>query len=128
MEKHITGLDHVGLQTKEINKSVAFYEDLGFKKIYETLYEGTIPVVYLEQKGVVVEILETADVAEIPGPINHITLNTDDVAAAYETAKQKGLTITDDGVIHFLPFWENGFKYFMLEGPSKERIEIGQKL
>ena len=30
--------------------------------------------------------------------------------------------------IHFLPFWENGVKFFTIEGPNKEKIEFSQYL
>ena len=30
--------------------------------------------------------------------------------------------------INFLPFWENGVKFFTIEGPNKEKVEFGQIL
>ena len=30
--------------------------------------------------------------------------------------------------IHFLPFWENGVKFFTIEGPNKEKVEFSQYL
>ncbi len=29
---------------------------------------------------------------------------------------------------HFLPFWENGVKFFTIEGPNKEKVEFSQYL
>ena len=30
--------------------------------------------------------------------------------------------------VHFLPFWENGVKFFTIEGPNKEKVEFSQYL
>ena len=50
-----------------------------------------------------------------------------DAEAAYALAKEQGYTVVSDGV-EFLPFWENGVKFFILEGPNKERLEFNQYL
>ena len=42
-------------------------------------------------------------------------------------AKEKGFCILDEE-IQFLPFWENGVKFFTLTGPNKEKIEFSQYL
>jgi len=127
MEKYITGLQHIGIPTGDIEASIAFYESLGFKIFYETVDNG-MRVVYLEQQGLLIETYETAEPAGLSGAINHIAINVSDIDAAFEIAKENGYTITDGGGINLLHFWENGMKYFMLEGPSKERVELMQKL
>ena len=33
-----------------------------------------------------------------------------------------------EGEIHFLPFRENGVKYFTIEGSNKEKVEFSQYL
>ena len=38
-----------------------------------------------------------------------------------------GLNITND-TVYFLPFWENGEKFFTIEGPNKEKVEFSQYL
>jgi hypothetical protein len=38
-----------------------------------------------------------------------------------------GLALCDDHV-NFLPFWENGVRFFTVTGPDMERIEFCQKL
>ena len=119
MENYITGIQHIGIPAKDIEASVAFYESLGFKIIYETLLNGTARVVYLEMKGLVIETYETDAPAGMTGAIDHITLDVTDIEAVYALAKEKGYTITDGGGINFLPFWDNGIKYIMLEGPGK---------
>ena len=35
---------------------------------------------------------------------------------------------TTKDTIHFLPFWDNGVRFFTIEGPNKEKIEFSQYL
>ena len=35
---------------------------------------------------------------------------------------------TTNDTVHFLPFWENGVKFFTIEGPNKEKVEFSQYL
>lgn len=42
-------------------------------------------------------------------------------------AAAAGLNTTNDEV-HFLPFWENGVKFFTIEDPNKEKVEFSQYL
>lgn len=128
MENYITGLQHIGVPTKDIEASIAFYESLGFKTIYETVLDGATRFAYLELKGLVIETFETDAPADATGAIDHITLDVTDIDAIYALAKEKGYTITDGGGINSLPLWDNGIKYIMLEGPSRERVELTQIL
>ncbi len=47
--------------------------------------------------------------------------------AAHEMITGAGLNTTQDEV-HFLPFWENGVRFFTIEGPNKEKVEFSQYL
>ena len=48
-------------------------------------------------------------------------------AGCYLLFHLAGLNSTQD-TIHFLPFWENGVKFFTIEGPNKEKVEFSQYL
>ena len=50
-----------------------------------------------------------------------------DIEKVYELINQADLNTTRD-IIHFLPFWENGVRFFTIEGPNKEKIEFSQYL
>ena len=47
--------------------------------------------------------------------------------AVHEMITGAGLNTTQDEV-HFLPFWENGVRFFTIEGPNKEKVEFSQYL
>ena len=122
------GLQHVGLLTNDMAATVAFYESLGFENVYETVNEKAgEKVVFLRLKNLTIEAYENGRAALQSGAIDHIAIDVSDVEQAFALAKERGLRIVSDGV-EFLPFWENGVKFFIVEGPNKERIEWNQYL
>ena len=50
-----------------------------------------------------------------------------DIEEIFRYINESGLNSTQD-TIHFLPFWENGVKFFTIEGPNKEKVEFSQYL
>ena len=50
-----------------------------------------------------------------------------DLEEIYQYINEAGLNTTQDS-IHFLPFWENGVRFFTIKGPNKEKIEFSQYL
>ena len=61
------------------------------------------------------------------GAIDHVAINVKDIKEIYQYIEKMQMnTINDE--IHFLPFWENGVKFFTIEGPNKEKIEFSQYL
>ena len=61
------------------------------------------------------------------GAINHFAINCTDIDGAYKLAQEKGYKVVSEG-IEALPFWEKGIRFFIIEGPTKERVEIDQIL
>lgn len=126
MQQYITGLQHIGSPTGNMEATISFYKKLGFKIVYETVNEGD-RVVFLELNGVMLETYESANPKNDHGAIDHIALGVCDIEAAYEKISCLGLNTLND-VIHFLPFWENGVRFFNIVGPNSERVEFCQKL
>ena len=50
--------------------------------------------------------------------IDHMAIDVKDIEKVYEMINQAGLNTTND-TVHFLPFWENGVKFFTIEGPNR---------
>lgn len=121
----VNGLQHIGIPSENIKKSVAFYEALGFTKIYETV-NGEENVAFMELGNLVLELYGDRPIRGETGAIDHIALNSNDIEASYAVCRELGLTFFDD--LSSLPFWSNGIKYFSVIGPSGEIIEICQKL
>lgn len=126
--ENITGLQHLGLPTNDIEATVEFYEMLGFEIAYQTINEkANEKVVFLRLGNVTIETYENKQAALKHGAWDHVALDVTNIEEAFETAKEKGLDIIEEE-IQFLPFWENGVKYFNVLGPNKEKVEFSQFL
>lgn len=120
----VTGLGHMGLPTADMDKTIAFYQDLGF----DIAWEKDRKVVFLRKGGFTIETYLSPEAAQKPGAIEHIALEVGDIEAAWAIAVEKGYEICPPGEIKFLPFWENGTKFFTIMGPNAEKIEFCQQL
>ena len=124
LKEQINGLQHIGVPTKNMEETIAFYGKLGFEIAFETVNDGD-RVVFLKFGSLVIETYESKDATMKSGAIDHIALDVKDIEKTYELINQEGLNRTQD-TIHFLPFWENGVKFFTIEGPNKEKVEFSQ--
>lgn len=124
----ITGVQHVAVPTNDLDVTKAFYLNLGFTVALETYNEAAQHrAVFLQLGNLIIESYENGCAVGHPGAIDHIALNITDVEAAFQLAKEAGLHMLNDE-IRFLPFWENGIRFFTVEGPNAEKIEFCQKL
>ncbi len=125
----VTGIQHIGIPTNDIEATKEFYTGLGFELVYETVNEnGSVPVAFLKAGDILIETYENKKAAMARGAIDHIALNVPDIEPVYALAKEKGYRFLESDDIVFLPFWENGIRYFLLDGPNREAIEFLQKL
>lgn len=123
-----TGIQHIGIPTDNIEKTILFYEDMGFDKVYETYNENANQkVAFLQLGNLMIETYEEENIIRTNGSINHIAIDCIEIQKAYAIAKAKGYVLLTEGV-QSLDFWENGIRYFIIEGPNKERLEFCQKL
>lgn len=124
----LTGIAHIGIPTNDLSKTVSFYKQLGFIPVLETVNEAAGErVAFLQMGNLMIETYENHSAAEKAGAIDHVALNKNDIEAAFAAAKAAGMPLLHTE-IQFLPFWENGVKFFIVEGPNKERVEFCQKL
>lgn len=126
MKEYVTGLQHIGIPTNDLKKSVEFYKGLGFENIYQ-VKNGTETVAFLRYENLTLEVYENGAALERDGSIDHIALDAKNVDGLFEKMKEAGYTMLTQEV-NSLPFWENGIRYFIIEGPNKERIEFCERL
>ena len=119
-----TGLQHVGIPTNDIAKTIAFYEALGFRIVHRKDNRGE-DVAFLKMGDLVLETYQNHKAVGISGAIDHIALNVTDVEEARRIADKLKLDVIEEGQ---LPFWENGVRYFTVLGPNGERVEFNQYL
>ena len=84
-------------------------------------------VAFLRLGDIIIETYENKQAALTHGAWDHIALNVTDIEAALRLAEEKELDIQEPG-IQFLPFWENGVKFFIITGPNREKVEFNQYL
>ncbi len=123
---YVTGLQHIGIPTNNLEKTLAFYESLGFKRQYEVNNKGE-EVAFLQLKQVMIETYQNYQGAMAAGSIDHIALDVSDIEAVHAEVGELGYPILEDG-IQSLPFWKRGVRFFTIEGPNKEKIEFSQML
>ncbi len=126
IKDYCMGIQHVGIPTNDIRKSLEFYERLGFSLVYRTM-NGNEDVAFLKLHDLVIEIYENKTAVMQTGAIDHIALDVKDIDNLFELVKKGGFTILDEQV-NGLPFWEKGVKFFTILGPNNEKIEFCEKI
>lgn len=126
MKDYATGVQHIGIPTKDMEATQLFYEKLGFEAAFETINDGS-KVKFFKLGNLVMEAYESEEVAMKVGAIDHVAIDVKDIEQTYQEICSLGLNTLQDE-IHFLPFWDNGVKFFTIKGPNEEKIEFGQFL
>lgn len=128
MERYSSGIQHVGIPTNDIEKTIEFYTGLGFQVALRTVNEAANEqVAFLRLGNLTIETYENRQAALVNGAIDHIALDVTDIEAVWQFAKDQGYDCLDDE-IQFLPFWEKGVRFFTITGPNKEKVEFSQML
>lgn len=128
IKSKISGIQHIGIPTNNIRKSIEFYEKLGFENIYQTVNEAkNETVAFLQLGNLVMEIYENKCAVMKTGAIDHVALDVKEIDYIFEQIKAAGFNMLDDKV-QSLPFWKNGVKFFTILGPNEEKIEFCEKL
>ncbi len=128
LREQLNGVQHIGIPTNDIENTIEFYQKLGFEIAFQTVNEeANEKVVFLKLHTLVIETYENKAAVMQSGAIDHISIDVKDIEKVYAMINQAGLNSTQD-TVHFLPFWENGVKFFTIEGPNKEKVEFSQYL
>jgi catechol 2,3-dioxygenase-like lactoylglutathione lyase family enzyme len=137
LKANLQGAQHLGLPVTDLERSKAFYLNLGFTQTMRTDLPGqneAIQVAMLQKDDLTIELYQLAGqerkeiAARQDGHIDHIALNVLDVEKAYAEIKAAGLEILEENAPVFLPFWTHGVKFFTVRGPDGEKIEFNQIL
>ena len=121
-------LDHIGIKTNYIVETVYYYKRLGFSEIGRFVNPETdSPVVFLALGSLVLEIFSDPESENSDCAVDHIALKVDDIEDAYRNAIDSGKGLCRPQ-IGFLPFWENGVRFFNLKGINGETVELIERL
>ena len=120
----VTGYQHIGIPTNDIEATKTFFEALGFTKKYETENNGR--VIFFECGNILIETYEkNGQATGKRGAIDHVALAVNDLDKVIEEVKKTPYPIVEGP--EFLPFWENGVRYIVVLGPDAEAVEFLQK-
>ncbi|WP_288957761.1 VOC family protein [uncultured Leuconostoc sp.] len=117
---YYSGLQHIGIPTHDLAAAEAFWTKLGFTKT-DDFPVGQ--VIFMQRDNLVIETCYQKVVANQPGAINHISLDTTDAEAAFAAAKAEGFDLIDSEVQQ-LAFWDKGIKFFNIQGPDAVIVEF----
>lgn len=121
------GLQHIGLPTADLEKTIAFYERFGFHVDWSHDSGPNDKVAFLRCESCVIETYLTEHPALANGAVDHIAIDVSDIQKAYTHALSLGYEALEQKIT-FLPFFEHGVKYFTILGVNNEKIEFNQKL
>lgn len=132
----INHLQHVGIPVTDLTVSEAFYHRLGFIRVMHSAFDDdgeTGTCVMMKNKSIIIELYQLpahklkAIRDRNDGHIDHITFGVHDIDETFAALKDASFDIIEEQPV-FLPFWENGCKYFNILGPNGERLEFNQIL
>ena len=89
----VTGYQHVGIPTEDMEATKQFYEALGFQSIYETTNNGGL-VRFFSCGDVLIETYEKEGCAQVRGAIDHIALAVNDIEAVTKKAREQQFHIS----------------------------------
>ena len=127
MLKNATGIQHLGIPTADVDRTVAFYQKLGFEMMWRSGPGSPNNVAFLKLHDLVVETYYAQAPAMKEGAIDHVAINVRDIDAAFSFCRENGFTLLDEA-LNFLPFLENGVKFFTIQGVNNEKVEFNQAL
>lgn len=128
LKEQLSGVQHIGIPTNDIETTVEFYKKLGFEVVFQTVnQEANEKVAFLKLHNLMLETYENKKAVMQAGAVDHIAIDVKDIERVYELINREGLNTTKDQ-INFLPFWEKGVRFFTIEGPNHEKIEFSQIL
>jgi len=136
MNFKVNHIQHIGIPVTDLKISENFYKKLGFENVMTSGFDynsGKGQVAMMRRGTMVIEIYQMpeAELDEIRnrknGHIDHIAFDVNDIDEAFSQLKTAGFNVIETAPV-YLPFWENGCKYFNITGPDGERIEFNQVL
>lgn len=131
--KHLTGLAHIALYTKDMETSVKFYESLGGivtdqADVQKTT--GTNHIKMIQMPGFFLEIIEPHDGSPVTaegGLFPHLAIEVDDIDASVADLKAAGIESFRSPEPNTMPIF-GGIRNIFLYGPDGELLELLQHL
>ncbi len=116
------GIQHIGLPTADVQRTIDFYTTLGFKLATRHDINGR-DFAFLQLGDLLIEVIPTQDPAMLNGAVDHFCLDVKNIDELYTQLKEAGYNVIDPAV-NDIAFWQKGARYFFIQGPNAEKIEF----
>ena len=116
------GIQHIGLPTSQVQRTIDFYETLGFQVATRHDISGR-DFAFLRLGNMLIEVIPTDDPAMLNGAVDHFCLDVKNIDELFNDLRQAGYHMLSDE-IQDIAFWEHGARYFFIQGPNNEKIEF----
>lgn len=123
----IEKVDHIGIRVAEKQRSIKFYEDLGFKLITDVGFEKGHPIIMQHASGVVLNLLGPSnagggenilmDVKEKFAGITHVSFKVSSLEDARALLEEKSIPLTGE-------FSFKGMHAIFIRDPDRNVIEL----
>jgi len=129
--KHLTGLAHIAIFTKDLEASVRFYETLGGVVTDQADVDKKVGINHIkmvQMPGFFLEIIEPHDGSPVTpegGLFPHIAIEVDDIDAAVADMKAAGIDSFYTASPMSMPIF-GGIRNIFLSGPDGEKVELIQ--
>lgn len=121
------GIQHIGIPTADVQGTVDFYKTLGFEEVMRRTVMGDRDFAFMKLGNMLIEVIPSDDPAMTNGAVDHFCLDVKQIDTLFQQIKEAGYTMLDDSINH-IDFWDNGARYFFIQGPNNEKIEFCEVL
>ena len=126
MAGNYIGLAHIGVYTKDVDASIAFYEKLGFS--LDARREGPSRIAFVVLGGCTIELIQPGDPERVDktpadGRVAHIALEVRNIEDVVEALKAEGI-VEKEAKVNTMPDFLDGVKNIFFRGPSEEYLEL----
>jgi lactoylglutathione lyase len=120
MNLKINSLQHIGLPVTDINRSVSFYEKLGFENVMAATFDYNNDkgnVVMMKLNDIIVELYQMPQknwkkyATGLTDTLTILHLTWNNIDTTFSVLKELVLTVIEPQPV-FLAFWQKGCKYF----------------
>ncbi len=129
MGVNISGVAHIGLYIKDVERSKKFYtEVLGFETICEFVSLEGNKMAFVKSGNLIIELIQhKVWMDRKDGLFDHIAMEVENIEETSEKLKKLGIEFEADIYFDDLVF-DQGVKYQAFRGPDGEHLEIYQTL
>lgn len=127
----VKGLAHIGIPTSNLEKSIAFYQDLGFQIIVDQEGMEGNNFIFMECGGVIIGLPQSLDETvrsqagtKGDGNIDHFALLVDDLDKTKKVLEEKGVPFAIPGVSTTEAWRPKSCRCIMVYGPDRVKIEF----